>query len=75
MESLLKLYEDGVMMVKLNSILQKVDIDDMNSFNLMLLNLNKNLLSTHESLPKKQEDDLDRQIKFAQDKFPEFKVK
>lgn len=75
MESLLKLYEDGVMMVKLNSILQKVDIDDMNSFNLMLLNLNKNLLSTHESLPKKQEDDLDRQIKFAQDKFLEFKVK
>ena len=52
MESLLKLYEDGVMMEKSNSILQKVDTDDLNSFYLMLLNLNKNLLSTHESLPK-----------------------
>ena len=51
-KSLLKLYEDGVMMEKSNSILQKVDTDDLNSFNLMLLNLNKNLLSTHESLPK-----------------------
>ena len=52
MESLLKLYEDGLILKRSNSILQKVDIDDLNSFNQMLLNLNKNLLSTHESLPK-----------------------
>ena len=68
-KSLHKLYEDGLILERLNFILPKVDIDDLSSFNLMLLNLNQNLLSTHESLPKSKRKILNDKLNLLKTNF------
>ena len=73
-KSLLKLYEDGLILERLNSILPKVDIDDLSSFNLMLLNLNQNLLSTHESLPKNKKKILNDKLSLLKSNFQNTKL-
>lgn len=73
-KSLHKLYEDELILERLSFILPKVDIDDLNSFNLMLLNLNQNLLSTYESLQKNKKKILNDKLNLLKINFQNTKL-
>ena len=68
-EPLIKIYEDEVMIQKLHSILTSLDIDELSSFNLMLLKLNKNIVNSIKQLSKSNKNILIKKINSLKENF------